>query len=463
MKARTKKQREAVRLSKKLPAPSSSQIGWIKTVLEYHGVLYKSKTDNMLCLECGTRWTHSTPLLVTVEGKTVCPHCGRTLVVKNNRVTHFVDSTYLGMITVVEDYQVLRIFYVSKDYVSKDSPDFSVHEVVQHFIKPGTHLFVAKAVSGMSYYMDQWDFSSPLEPRTENDRYYIDPYKVYPRQKFLPIYHMMGIKKDLHDINPYQLLSRILDTPAVETLFKAGQYEILGYMLGNGKDINKLWPHLKICIRNNYHISDPKMWTDHVRLLQYEYEDNEHGILNAHHLCPVDLRAAHQRIIDLRNARDERERKRKKDDDVRDMDQKDLLYRKEKAAFIGLSFSSDNGIQVQVLPTVQAFLEEGKHMHHCVYSMKYYLRQDSLLLSATKDGKRLETVEVNLKSMDINQCYGACNEFTDYHEDIRRLVIDHMDDIRKRAKKAAKRVKAEVYENIEDGVGQGAEGILRPA
>lgn len=46
-------------------------------------------------------------------------------------------------------------------------------------------------------------------------------------------------------------------------------------------------------------------------------------------------------------------------------------------------------------------------MHHCVYSNGYYRKDDSLILSATIDGKRIETVEVSLSKLTVVQSRGS--------------------------------------------------------
>ena len=42
-------------------------------------------------------------------------------------------------------------------------------------------------------------------------------------------------------------------------------------------------------------------------------------------------------------------------------------------------------------------------MHHCVFSNQYYLKEDSLILSASIEGKRIETIELSLDTMLIAQ------------------------------------------------------------
>ena len=85
------------------------------------------------------------------------------------------------------------------------------------------------------------------------------------------------------------------------------------------------------------------------------------------------------------------------------------------------------------------FAEEGTAMHHCVWSNKYFLKENSLILSATIDGVRIETIEVSLKTFKVVQSLGVCNSNTEYHDRIVALVDSNMNLIRNRMriKKAA--------------------------
>ena len=83
-------------------------------------------------------------------------------------------------------------------------------------------------------------------------------------------------------------------------------------------------------------------------------------------------------------------------------------------------------------------------MHHCVFTNEYYLKADSLILSATIDGKRIETIEVSLKRMEVVQGRGVCNKNTPYHGQILKLMKEHVpytetnDNIKIGAAKACK-------------------------
>ena len=82
-------------------------------------------------------------------------------------------------------------------------------------------------------------------------------------------------------------------------------------------------------------------------------------------------------------------------------------YRKNKQKFFGLEIT-DGRIVIRPVQSVKEMQEEGDEMHHCVATNGYYKRLDSLILSAKdKDGNRLETIEVSLKTMMVvlsDQC-----------------------------------------------------------
>lgn len=87
---------------------------------------------------------------------------------------------------------------------------------------------------------------------------------------------------------------------------------------------------------------------------------------------------------------------------------------------------------MKVLESVQEYLEEGVSMHHCVFSNEYYLKEDTLILSATIEGKRIEMIEVSLETMKGIQCRGLQNKNTEYHDCIIDLVNRNIHQIQSR-------------------------------
>ena len=51
-------------------------------------------------------------------------------------------------------------------------------------------------------------------------------------------------------------------------------------------------------------------------------------------------------------------------------------------------------------------------------------------------GRRIETIEVSLKTLEVVQCRGLCNENTEYHDRIVNLVNSNVNLIRQRMEAA---------------------------
>ena len=144
------------------------------------------------------------------------------------------------------------------------------------------------------------------------------------------------------------------------------------------------------------------------------------------YVCPADLKAEHDKLVRKRNLQRERERTEQQRQKAIE-DEKNYL--KAKGIFFGLVFS-DSLICIKVIESVEEMVEEGRIMHHCVGG--YHNKANSLILSATIDGKRIETIEVSLKTLKVVQSRGVCNSNTEYHDRIIRLVEDNAGLIRQR-------------------------------
>lgn len=90
-------------------------------------------------------------------------------------------------------------------------------------------------------------------------------------------------------------------------------------------------------------------------------------------------------------------------------------------------------IELKPLQSIQEFYEEGKAMHHCVFTNKYYEQKDTLILSAKVNGERTETVEVNTQTWKIRQCRAIHNGQSKYHDDIMNVVEKNMNAFRRLA------------------------------
>ena len=115
-------------------------------------------------------------------------------------------------------------------------------------------------------------------------------------------------------------------------------------------------------------------------------------IHNPKYICPSDLRGEHnKREVELRRQREREAMERKREKAMAD----EGHFRELKSKFFGIRFT-DGTIQVHVLESEQEYIEEGAELHHCLFLNEYYLKENSLILSATIEGKRIETIEVSL-------------------------------------------------------------------
>ena len=423
MKPRTRIQQEVAHLSERLPRLTATQKAYAFRHCFKHYAIKRADGTN-ICTECGHSWKSDHDLADTICGCT-CPHCGMELEALRTRKSVFSDNEYFSIVTTCKQYQVIRFFSVKSQYKAGQPAKYYFFEAVQRWIAPnGTTTTVARLRCMSSMYYDLWSEYSDMEVRSNNKlrAYDIAPVCTYPRQRFIPELKRNGFKRNCHNILPYDLFSAILSDSHAETLLKAGQYMMLRHYLRTSCDIEKYWASIKICIRNGYTISDGSMWCDTIDLLRHFGKDTN----SSKYVCPTDLKAEHDKLVAKRNRQRERERTEQQRQRAIEDEKK---YLKAKGIFLGLVFS-DSLICIKVIESVEEMETEGRLMHHCVGG--YHNKADSLILSATIDGKRIETVEVSLVTLKVVQSRGVCNSNTEYHERIIQLVENNAELIRQR-------------------------------
>lgn len=424
MKPKTKIQKEVVALSKRLSPISEAQKKYA-FLHSFEHVGRRSAKGIITCTECGHQWQGNGALTDTICGCT-CPHCGMELKVHTTRKRIFKENEYFSMITACKGYQVIRFFFTRAYYKVGQPAEYSICEVAQRWIAPNSKFETIARLRGISFiYYDLWQECSTMEIRRNHHVYDINPVCTYPRIRVIPELKRNGFKGEFHNLLPFDLFCELLKNNQAETLMKTGQYNLLSYFIYHSfKSISTYWNAIRIATRNGYMVEDAGIWCDYIDLLRYFGKDTH----SPKYVCPADLNAAHDHLVRKKRERLERERieeqKRKAMED-------EVRFQELKSKFFGIAFT-DGTIQVHVLESVMDFLEEGTAMHHCVYSSEYYLKPDSLILSACIDGKRIETIEVSLKTMKVLQSRGICNKSTEYHDRIIELVNKNKRLIRKR-------------------------------
>ena len=423
MKPKNKFQKEVFEASQKLPAITETQVKWAyQNCIEHLG--FRTKNGVITCLDCGKSWKSEQNLIDTVCGS-VCPNCQIELKIQDTRKRVFRDYQYFCMITTCDGFQVLRFFYVSCEAKTGKKAKYFHSEVTQRWIAPDGKNAVISRLLPMSYYSDRWMFHTKLELRPKQMYHNINTPCIYPRQRLIPELKRSGFDGYFCKISPFDLFHVLLTENKAETLIEAKQTELLHYFaVRNFQNIGDYWASIKICIRNGYQINEASLWCDYINLLRFFGKD----LHNAKYVCPADLKAEHDKYVrkkrEWQKQQDREKAKRKALED-------DAAFREMKSRFFGIEFT-DGLIQVRVLDSVEEVMQEGDDLHHCVFTNDYHLKPDTLILSASIEDKRIETVELSLSKLKVLQSRGVCNKNTDYHNRIIKLVESNISLIKKR-------------------------------
>jgi len=421
MKPKTALQKQVVELSSQLPKITDEQKNYSSenSFLQW-GVISRKQIH---CLECAHVWKPSKLL-----ERPKCPSCANKLKMFGENKIFFEEREYYSVLTTIENFQVVRMILSVKTMKKGEVPSYFHSEVMQHFIdQKGNVTSMAKNRNSMAQYYDQWIFGSDLSVQDKSFRYKnlfrLNPYKIYPSKKIIPVLKRNGFKTSFYKIAPQELFTSILSDTTAETLLKTKQTNVLEYYINShSQTVLSKWNSIRICTKNNYIIKDFGIWKDYIDSLKNLGKD----ITNAKYICPTDLKTEHDRLVSKKRAIEKRENfeRRKKE-----FAESQKLYSKEKKAFFGLLFS-DGKITVKVLESVKEFLEEGDTHRHCVFTNEYYQKPDSLIFSASLGDKKLETIEISLSKMEVIQSRGQGNKATKYNEKIIDLVNKNIPKIR---------------------------------
>lgn len=441
MRQRTKNEREVMQLHEKLPPISEKQKEYARKHC-HEGIGYKCN-GLVWCTKCGCEFAHEVPDLgvaVGVGDKAVCPNCGEKLNVKVSRKSQIDEKYYYTVVTTAGGWQVLRHYEVerwtrriSKHIDGCQAPKFCFRECVQEWINSeGKRIVVARAMNYISGGVYSWVYSKPMQIRKpyrgysyNPDPYSICAHTVYPWMGVITILRRNGLKGELPIVPLSKLMISLLTDSRAETMMKAGQKSVLAHLVNWGGF--GWWNELLICIRNHYIIDSASLWIDMVVALEALGKDTR----NAHYVCPENLKEAHDYWVGVKRRRDEKRKAEEKRKHDLEWEKK---YKEKKGKFFGMEIH-EGRIVIKVIESVKEMQEEGEAMHHCVAANGYYKKDGSLILSARDaEGKRLETIEVNLNAMRIVQCFGVCNRTTEYHKEIVDLMNRNMYRIAERMK-----------------------------
>ena len=424
MKPRNKFEKAVLAESKNLRPITKTQSKWaFRECIDHFA--YRLPKGRTTCMDCGHSW-----IMNKHRETCTCPHCRAKLQVKETYERKLQQKHYFTTLTACGEYQVLRMFLLVAEMEKGYKAEYYALEIGQYWWNAQGRKALVAIQRILGHYVDTFSFCAPMAIRNDNEAYRHAAYSpTYPKFKSSDTLRRNGFKDDFHDIPPTILISALLSDSRAETLLKAGRTDHLRYFLGNKRTFKELWKSYKIAVRNGYEIADISLWSDYVDTLRRLGKD----IHNPKYLCPTNLKGEHDRRHgELLRQREREEIAQKQQKAMED----EKRFKELKSKFFGIHFT-DGTIQVHVLESVREHLEEGVSMHHCVFSNEYYLKEDSLILSATIGGKRIETIEVSLRTLEVVQSRGVCNKNTEYHEQIVNLVNANRGLIRRRMKATA--------------------------
>lgn len=419
MNARNKYEENIDRLASKLPGLTKAQIEWASKHC-FPNVGIQTGKNKGWCTQCGGE------LIIGKGGKLVCPHCGSRLELKEGKLRVYKGRSYFTVLTTIGGFQVCRNFFFEKVSRRRGGTEISFFECVQNWIDTkGKETVRALRTSPFPLYYDIWDreseMSFKIKTLTTNRKYDIDGY-VYPRAKILPLFKRNGFKVRYAESYPPMncLFSMLATDREAEMLIKQNQFHLLYYKYRH--DIPEFGmpdQSIKIASRHGYIIKDASLWLDHISLLDFFGLDTR----NPHYICPADIHIEHDRLSQRKAIADAKAKLAK---DIEDSKEWEAKYAEMKAPYLGICFGNEN-ITISVIKSVADMAEEGAAMHHCVFSMEYYKKEDSLILTARdKAGNRIETIEISLSKLEVIQSRGLLNKNTPNHEEIVNLVRSNM-------------------------------------
>ena len=411
MRPRNLREKHIVELNGRLRPLTTPQKQWaLNSTINHYG--YRLKSGMCTCMKCGHEW------LETRNGMCLCPECGTQIEIKDTKDRVIRDKSYFNVITTMEDYQVVRMFLMIVEMRKGMKAKPAYLEIGSYWIDPKGNATVIGLQRTLGHYIDSFAFGSPLEIRRDNDAFqHIADQWVYPRIKATDTIKRNGFKGSCYHIHPVTMFQELLTNPKAETLMKANEIELLRYLCARPTykaDIETYWNTIKIANRNGYKVKDSQMWMDYIKMLERCGKD----IQSPRYICPANLQEEHDRYMRKVHILED---KKKRAEDIRKAQEREASFKEQKEKFFGIRIN-DGEIEVKVLESVEEYRQEAESQHICLFSAAYDQREDSLIFSARINGRIIETIEVDLKTLRVVQSRGVCNQNTEYHDRIVSLI-----------------------------------------
>lgn len=349
---------------------------------------------------------------------------------------------YFTIHSVMQEFMVRRLYRLYK-YTDKSTSHFFFVEVMREFNDGHHHKTIfskTRQAFGVSFF-DTFNFASEITIKDDRPNY------AGNRLSYCFDFSLDSIPEDNSShrvrcvsIDPKELARIICNNPVAENLYKQND-PLFGHLMYRTY-LKETCRAITIAKRHGFVFNEETtpLWLDMVYAIIVCKKDWHNPVF----VAPADLRATHDRFIRMLVRKQQQNRLAREYQRVqRELNRDKTIneqYIKRRQRFYDMVLT-DGLIECRVLRDVEAFREEGTAMQHCVFKCRYFEQPYSLILSARIGGERIETIEVDLTSYRIKQCYGKHDQFTMHHQRIVDLVnaqmetIKHFNTSRKRSTK----------------------------
>lgn len=407
-----------MRLSQQLPPLMTSQRLWAHRAIFSH--LAFATKQKAWCSDCGAIFAS-----IDNDKRCVCPTCGAKLKVEHSRKQKLKENGYFTQLSVIGNYQVVRHYEARRYSRCGQVTHHSDCEVVQEWIDERGHRTYVARTTTCWVFGGGWSWFSEMEIRKPTlYSYTAGKYNIWgnicPNAEVLPKLRKHGYTLRCQSAAPSTIMVHLLTDNNAETLIKQMQYAMLAQYISRG-GYSTFRHAINIATRNGYRIKDASMWCDYIELLKYFNIDTH----NAKYVCPDNLKREHDKLMHRKEAilaRIRAEEQRKRDAEVLKRNAETIAkYKELKGCYFGIVLKQGK-LHASVLPDVEAFMQEGEAMRHCVFTNGYYKRKDCLIFSVrnTHD-KRVATVEFDLKTFKVVQCRGKANSQPKEYDEILKM------------------------------------------
>ena len=336
------------------------------------------------------------------------------------------------------NWHVSRLYRIHP-FHNKTGVKYFCIEILRNFKNDNNSFILAKQITAFNGYSDYDTFAlgSEIELRANNKNWYNSRLSDLLEWAEYTIKRHAGARIGCLRYDPKKL-NDVIKIPYGETLYNQGE-KMLVERLMYWSFKKEILASIRIAKKHGFNFTEEN--SDEWFYMVYSIIKTKNDNHNPKFVAPENLNMMHNFFIGkLRIYQRKQERLKAERMMIREETEKlaeierekkiDLDYIKRRKRFYGLIISNSN-FDIHVLKDVREFYEEGKEMQHCVFSMGYYKKVDSLIMSCRdKQGNRVETIEVNLNTFKVTQCYGKCDQFTEHHNEIVKLIEKNMNKIR---------------------------------